>query len=100
VRLVRADVPLGRKLTDADYRSVAWTVYAPEDDAVARLALRRQQVLRRLLAEAESQGAAPTDDDLAAALRVSRRTVLRDMKLLAASGRSYPTRRRGDRAAE
>jgi biotin operon repressor len=51
-------------------------------------------VLRRLLAEAEAQGAAPTDDDLARALGISRRTVLRDMEALREAGVTFPTRRR------
>jgi tetratricopeptide (TPR) repeat protein len=93
VRLVRADVPLGRKLTEADYTQVTWTLYAPEDDAFTGAAKRRH-VLKRLLAEAEAQGAVPTDDDLAQALDVSRRTIVRDMKTLAQAGHPLPTRRR------
>jgi DNA-binding SARP family transcriptional activator len=95
VRLVRAEVPLGRKLTETDYTQVIWTVYAPEDDLLPKPVLRRRYVLKRLLAEAAEQGAAPTDDDLATALGVSRRTVLRDMEALAKSGQKIPTRRRG-----
>jgi tetratricopeptide (TPR) repeat protein len=94
VRLVRADVPLGRGLTERDYKVVHWTLYAPEDDAIAKKTERRRAVLQRLLREAEAQGAAPTDDDLAAALGVSRRTILRDMKVLAQTGIHLPTRRR------
>jgi predicted DNA-binding transcriptional regulator YafY len=41
---------------------------------------RRRLALRRLLREAEDQEAAPTDQDLAIALGVSRRTVIRDRK--------------------
>jgi predicted DNA-binding transcriptional regulator YafY len=51
-------------------------------------------VLQRLLYEAQAQGAAPTDDDLAAALDVSRRTVLRDMAALQAAGVAVQTRAR------
>ncbi len=59
---------------------VVWTVLGPEDEAVVDRAERRRLALRRLLREAEEQGAAPTDQDLAAALGVSRRTVIRDRK--------------------
>jgi DNA-binding SARP family transcriptional activator/Flp pilus assembly protein TadD len=92
--LARADAPLGRRLTDADYVTITWTTYAPEDERVPTKTERRQHVLRRLLAEAKAQGGVPTDDDLAAALSVSRRTVLRDMQALGQSGVAIPTRRR------
>lgn len=94
VRLVRVDVPLGRKLSDDDYVSVRWTIYAPGDDAVANRGERRRHVLLRLLQEAEAQGGAPTDSDLAEALDVSRRTILRDMEKLHEKGHALPTRRR------
>lgn len=81
-RLVRAGTPAGRKLTPADYVEISWTISTPADSQVADPALRRRRILRRLLAEAEAQGAAPTANDLAIALGVSRRTILRDMKLL------------------
>lgn len=93
-RLVRADVPLGRKLTDDDYVSVTWTLAALNDDAHETASERRRHVLKRLLAEAAAQCAAPTDSDLAAALGVSRRTILRDMKTLEQEGVALPTRRR------
>ncbi|GAB4424831.1 MAG: AAA family ATPase [Chloroflexi bacterium OHK40] len=93
-RLVRADVPLGRKLTEADYIEICWTVDAPDDERFARPDERRRHALRRLLREAAAQGAAPTDTDLASALGVSRRTILRDMAALAAEGTPAPTRRR------
>jgi DNA-binding SARP family transcriptional activator len=79
VSLARRDAPLGRTLHAHEFVTVRWTVRAPEDDALADKAERRRQRLRRLLHEAELQGAAPTDDDLARALGVSRRTILRDI---------------------
>lgn len=94
VRLVRVTAPLGRKLTPADYVSVHWTISSPLDTVVADPVERRRQILLRLLAEAAAAGAAPTDADLAAALGVSRRTILRDMEQLAATGATLPTRRR------
>lgn len=94
VRLVRAGVPLGRRLTDTDYIQVEWTLHAPGDDAVADAAMRRRFVLKRMLDESAAQGATPTDDDLARALGVSRRTVMRDMEALARFGVRHSTRRR------
>lgn len=94
VRLVRVDVPLGRRLDDADYVTVRWTLSSPEDERFARPEERRRHVLRRLLREAAGQGATPTDDDLARALGVSRRTILRDMARLSCNGEPIPTRRR------
>jgi len=90
VALARKDVPLGRALREDEFVSVQWTVNAPEDEAITDKAERRQHRLKRLLAESSTQNAAPTDDDLAKALRVSRRTVLRDMQEFSAS----PTRKR------
>ncbi|NKQ37110.1 MAG: DUF1670 domain-containing protein [Chloroflexi bacterium] len=94
VKLARADAPLGRKLTDADFVTVSWTIYTPEDDAVSGKTARRRRVLKRLLAEAQAQRAAPTDDDLAQALGVSRRTILRDMAGLREDGLTLSIRRR------
>lgn len=92
--LARRDAPLGRTLTEAERVTIRWTTHAPEDDAIRSKTARRQHRLRRLLAEAEAQNAAPTDDDLAQALGVSRYTILRDMAALAQSGPRPNTRRR------
>jgi tetratricopeptide (TPR) repeat protein len=92
--IARADVPTGRRLTPADFVPVTWTILAPDDELIADPAERRRNSLRRLLDEAAAQGAAPTDDDLAAALGVSRRTIVRDMQTLAQSGHPIPTRKR------
>ena len=67
---------------------------APEDEAVSDKAQLRRQRLKRLLEQAESQGAAPTDDDLANALGVSRRTILRDLQAMAQEIETPPTRKR------
>jgi DNA-binding SARP family transcriptional activator/predicted ATPase len=93
-RLVRAGVPLGRALTPDDYVSIAWTISAPGDELIGAKDERRRHVLRRLLAEAEAQGGAPTDGDLGSAVGVSRRTIERDMAALQAAGRAPSTRRR------
>lgn len=94
VSLARKDVPLGRSLRDDEYVSVQWTIHAPEDESITDKVERRQYRLKRLLAEASAQSAAPTDDDLAGALGVSRRTVLRDMQELAQNLSAPPTRKR------
>ncbi len=94
VQLARRDAPLGRQLREDEYVLVYWTVNAPEDEAIADKTDRRQSQLKRLLQQAESQNAAPTDEDLAQALGVSRRTILRDMQLLAHEIPRPPTRKR------
>lgn len=98
VRLARADAPRGRTPAPAERVPVRWTVDAGEADArvlqhAGKAGLRRHR-LQRLLDEAAAQGAAPTDDELAAALGVSRRTVLRDIAQLAQAGGAPATRRR------
>jgi hypothetical protein len=94
VTLARADAPLGRTLQPDEYVSITWTLDAPEDAAIADRAEQRRHRLRRLLREAGAQGAAPTDDDLAQALGVSRRTILRDMEALAHTQTMHVTRKR------
>jgi tetratricopeptide (TPR) repeat protein len=92
--LVRKDVPLGRSLREADFVTVQWTLMAPEDESIPDKSARRRHRLRRLLGEAASQGATPTDDDLAQALGVSRRTILRDMQEIAKENPPPLTRKR------
>ncbi len=94
VTLAQRSAPLGRPLRPDERVPVRWTVSAPEDDAIRGKTARRHHRLRRLLTEAESQGAAPTDDDLAQALGVSRRTILRDMQALHERTNVPPTRKR------
>jgi len=98
VQLARADAPLGKSLSATDFVSVRWTIDAGADDATilhdeGKTALRHQR-LRRLLDEANTQGAAPTDADLARALGVNVRTIERDMAALKATGQRTHTRRR------
>ncbi|MCB8977396.1 MAG: tetratricopeptide repeat protein [Ardenticatenaceae bacterium] len=94
VRLVKSSVPLGSALTEADYKTIRWTIAQPTDTLINAPVARRRHILQRLLSEAEAQGAAPTDADLAQALGVSRRTILRDMDALAAENLALPTRGR------
>lgn len=98
VRLARADAPLGIALTDDHKVDVVWTVDAGDSDVAVfeqegKAGLRRHR-LRRLLAEAQAQNAAPTDSDLAEALNVARRTIERDMADLRQQGDTGHTRRR------
>lgn len=92
--LARKDVPLGRTLRKDEFVTVQWTLNAVEDDSIFDKAERRLYRLKRLLEEAGKQGAAPTDDDLAQALGVSRRTILRDMQSLSSKTSKPPTRKR------
>lgn len=94
VSLARRDAPLGRTLNENERVDVTWTLDAPGDNAVRGKTARRQHRLRRLLDEAQAQNAAPTDDELARALDVSRHTILRDMAALAERGENSSTRRR------
>jgi tetratricopeptide (TPR) repeat protein len=96
VYLSRAGVPTGRPLREDEYLTVTWTVDAPEDRAIAGKADRRRHRLLRLLREAREQGAAPTVDDLAAALKVSQGTIKRDLAALRQAGHEVQTR--GSRA--
>ncbi len=92
VSLPRAGAPTGRPLRDDEWVQVAWTVAAPEDEAVAGKVARRHHRLLRLLREAAEQGAAPTVPDLAAALGVGVRTIKRDLATLRAAGHEVTTR--------
>ncbi|MCX7839434.1 MAG: AAA family ATPase [Anaerolineae bacterium] len=94
VTLARCDAPLGRSLQPSERVTVHWTVNAPEDEAIRGKTARRRHRLQRLLAEAHAQNAAPTDEDLARALGVSRHTILRDMATLAKRGEKTSTRKR------
>jgi DNA-binding SARP family transcriptional activator len=94
VSLARRDAPLGRALGADERVQVRWTVSAPDDSTIADKGERRRHRLVRLLGEADLAGGAPTDDDLARALGVSRRTILRDVDALAADHPVGSTRRR------
>ncbi len=91
--LARRTAPLGRSLGPEEMVEVAWTVEAAEDRVLPKVE-RRHYALRRLCREAAAQDAAPTDQDLADALGVSRRTVLRDVEDLRREGVALATRRR------
>jgi hypothetical protein len=98
ISLARAEAPLGKPLTDAERITIRWTIDAGGSDAMLRersgkVVLRRHRIVR-LIAEAQTQGAAATDADLARALGVTQRTIEADMAAIRAAGQSIPTRRR------
>jgi len=94
VDLAPADAPPGAAATTAQLVPVRWSVELPGDELLPEGAGRRRVVLLRLLAEAAAAGGAPTDQQLAAACGVTRRTVLRDIDALQADGHEVLTRRR------
>jgi tetratricopeptide (TPR) repeat protein len=96
LRLASPKAPLGRPLRDEEYVEVLWTVDAGDEDEEVRrregkVALRRRRILR-LLEEAEAQGGAPTEYDLAAALDVTARTIRSDIAALRREGYRIATR--------
>jgi tetratricopeptide (TPR) repeat protein len=92
VHLPRADAPIGRPLHDDEWVEVHWSAAEPEDAAIPGKVARRHKRILRLLHQAEEQGAAPTIDDLAAALDVGKATIKRDLTALRRSGHSIDTR--------
>ena len=93
VKLAVDNAPTGRPLREDEYVAVTWTVVLSEDQDVVGKTARRRHRLRRLLAEARAQGAAPTVADLASVLDVSVRTIKRDLAALRQAG--YPVETRG-----
>lgn len=96
VNLVRQDAGHGRDLAEVPTVAVAWTVDGGEaDQQVLRTqgsaALRRQRIVR-LLEEALEQGGLATQEDLAAALGVTVRTIKRDFAQLHGQGEFLPSR--------
>ena len=85
VWLPPANAP-SRSVAQKDLIAVAWTPHLPEDDRVPGKKARRQHQLRRLLAEAEAQGAAAPIYKLAQALKVSEGTIKRDLAALRGKG--------------
>jgi tetratricopeptide (TPR) repeat protein len=94
VALPRTDIPMGRSVAADEYVTVEWTIHDPADALTEDGPQRRRRICARLIAEAATQGATATDEDLARALGVSRRTILRDAQALAGSGDVLATRRR------
>lgn len=98
IRLVVASLkaPFGPPLAETARVEVTLTVDAGAEDAEVQVregreALRRGRILR-LLEEALEQGGVLTQEDLARALQVSRRTLERDVQALRAEGHLLPSR--------
>ena len=88
--------PFGPPLVEADKVEVTLTVDAGAEDAEVKArkgaeGLRRGQILR-LVEESLEQGGALTQEDLARALKVSARTIRRDVQILKTEGYLVHTR--------
>ena len=82
VQLAHMDAPLGRPLQANEYVAVTWTVTSPEDDYVDGKTSRRRRRLQRLMHQAYEQQGSPTVVELAHALKVSSKTIRRDLATL------------------
>jgi transposase len=98
IRLVVASLaaPFGPPLSETDRVEVTLTVDAGSEDGEVqlregRVGLRRGRILR-LMDEALEQGGVLTQEDLARALHVSRRTIERDVEVLKKEGHLIQTR--------
>jgi predicted ATPase/DNA-binding SARP family transcriptional activator len=91
-RLPCAEAPTGRPLQENEWVEVNWTVSTTADLEIADKQERRRARIMRLLGEARSQGAAPTIDDLARALKASPATIKRDLAILRQAGHKIATR--------
>lgn len=98
IRLVVASLkaPFGPPLSETDKVEVILTVDAGAEDAEVKRregpeAMRRGRILR-ILDEALEQGGVLTQEDLARAFGVVRRTIVRDVKTLKAEGHLVHTR--------
>ena len=96
VILLKRDAAHGRSLCQTATKEITWTLDAGEEDYRVECehgaaALRRIRI-QRLLSEAVEQGAAATQEDIAAALHVTTRTIKRDFAKLKKQGVFLPTR--------
>lgn len=98
IRLVVASLkaPFGPPLVETARMEVTLTVDAGAEDAAVlteqgRLAVRQGRILR-LVEEALEQGGVLTEEDLARALQVTRRTIERDVQALRTAGHLVQTR--------
>jgi CRP-like cAMP-binding protein len=96
VVLLKQDAAHGRSLRQMATREVTWTVNAGQEDREVekkqgRVALRQARI-QRLLGEAIEQGAVATQEDIAAALQVTTRTIKRDCAQMQQRGLALPTR--------
>lgn len=96
VNLVRHDSGHGQALSETETVCVRWTVDAGKADKEMErkegtMALRRHRIVR-LLDEAVDQGGIATQEDLAAALGITVRTIKRDFAHLHKAGHFLPSR--------
>lgn len=96
VVLLKRNAAHGRSLRQTATKEVTWTVNGGAEDLQVenehgRVALRRSRI-QRLLSEAVEQGATATQEDMAAVLQVSVRTIKRDCAALQKEGIALPTR--------
>lgn len=96
VVLLKRDVAHGCSLCQTATKEVTWTVNGGAEDLQienehGRVALRHTRI-QRLLSEAVEQGAVATQEDIAAVLQVSVRTIKRDCAILQKQGIALPTR--------
>jgi DNA-binding SARP family transcriptional activator/tetratricopeptide (TPR) repeat protein/Cdc6-like AAA superfamily ATPase len=92
VRLAKTVLPGHSKLKEDEWIQVRWTPVADSDMQIANKVDRRRSSLLRILGEAEMQGGVPTQEDLAAALKVSVRTIKSDLASLRDQGYAVKTR--------
>ena len=96
VVLVKRRERHGQPLEQSGRLLVHWTVDNGAEDQQVRAqhgsAVQRQVRIQRLLDEALEQGALATQEDLAQALQVSKRTIQRDLAALSAQGVFLATR--------
>ncbi|MCP4226933.1 MAG: AAA family ATPase, partial [Actinomycetia bacterium] len=95
-RLPKLDAPTGRALETGEYQDVMLAVSHPEDRTWPTDSVRRQRRILRLASQAEEQGAAIRVSDLAELLKVSERTIKRDLSRLRNEGRNPPMRGRSE----
>jgi biotin operon repressor len=94
--LLKQEAAHGRSLCETATKEVTWTLNAGQEDRQVerqdgRVALRQVRI-QRLLNEAVEQGAVASQEDLAAALQVSVRTIKRDCARMQQQGIALPTR--------
>jgi tetratricopeptide (TPR) repeat protein len=91
-QLPKINAPTGRALEPGDHQNVMLTVSHPQDRTWSTDQVRRQQRILRLASQAEEQGAAIRVSDLAELLKVSDRTIKRDLARLRDEGHNPPMR--------
>ncbi len=93
VWLPMESTPIGRPLKPDEFKLVTWSASIPSDWRTTDAAQRRRWRVLRLCHEAVEQGALARVHDLADLLRVSERTVKRDLAELRRRGEQPVTRR-------